>query len=124
MGGNVVCGIGYPDGICRLKDRMGVPIDQLERTFTQCAPLFFAMGDAMRQKIILLLATTEEMNVSAFTEVLPLSRPAISHHLKILRQAGLIQLRKSGNESFYALCEEPALELLKRFIYEIENCEL
>jgi ArsR family transcriptional regulator, arsenate/arsenite/antimonite-responsive transcriptional repressor len=103
---------------------MGVPIDQVARTFAECAPLFFAMGDPMRQKIILLLATTEEMNVSALTEALPLSRPAISHHLKILRQAGLVSLRKSGNESFYALSEEKTLELLKRFVYEIENCEI
>ena len=108
----------------RQKVPMGVPIDQLERTFAECAPLFFAMGDPMRQKIILLLATTEEMNVSALTGALPLSRPTISHHLKILRQAGLVSVRKAGNESYYALSEDKTLELLKRFVYEIENCEL
>jgi ArsR family transcriptional regulator, arsenate/arsenite/antimonite-responsive transcriptional repressor len=100
-----------------------VPIEQVAATFGACTDLFFAMGDPTRQRIIMLLAQTEELNVNTITEQLPLSRPAISHHLKILRQAGLISVRRSGTEHFYALAIDDALTLLKRFVHEVENCE-
>ncbi len=81
------------------------------------------MGDATRQQIIILLAQNEELNVTEITEQLPLSRPTVSHHLKVLRQAGLIGVRRSGTEHFYALTIDSALTLLKRFVHEVENCE-
>lgn len=102
---------------------MAVPAKQVARTFNQCRPLFFAMGDEMRQRIILLLEKVEAYNVTQLAERLPLSRPAISHHLKVLRQAGLIGVRRKGTENHYFLTIEEALKLLKRFAYEVENCE-
>ena len=101
---------------------MAVPIRQLARTFARCAPLFQAMGDPVRQQIILLLAVTAEMNVSVMASRIDLSRPAISHHLKILRQGGLVTVRREGTENHYALTMEAALGLLKRFVDEVENC--
>ena len=102
---------------------MGVPAKQVARTFDRCRPLFFAMGDKTRQRIILLLEEVEAYNVNRITEKLPLSRPAISHHLKVLRQAGLVGVRRKGTENFYYLTADKAIELLKRFVYEVENCK-
>ena len=100
-----------------------VPIKKLAVTFADCKPLFFAMGETARQDIIMQLAQVEELNVSQLAERITLSRPAISHHLKILRQAGLIGLRRKGTENFYSLTIDTALGLLTRFVDEVENCE-
>ena len=102
---------------------MGVPSRQVARTFAQCKPVFFAMGDDTRQQIIMLLEKSDACNVTQLAKKLPLSRPAISHHLKVLRQAGLVGVRRQGTESYYFLTIDDTLALLKRLIYEVENCE-
>jgi len=102
---------------------MGVPSKQVARTFAQCKPLFFAMGDGTRQQIILLLEKVEACNVTQLADKLPLSRPAISHHLQVLRRAGLVGVRRQGTENYYYLTIADTLELLKRFVREVEDCE-
>jgi ArsR family transcriptional regulator, arsenate/arsenite/antimonite-responsive transcriptional repressor len=88
-----------------------------------CKPLFFALGDGTRQQIILLLENIDECNVTKLAEKLPLSRPAVSHHLRVLRQAGLVKVERRGTENHYHLTIDDALGLLKRFMYEVENCQ-
>ena len=101
-----------------LEDMQGV--NQVALTFAACTPLFFALGETGRQQILLLLTQSEELNVNQLAERLPLSRPAISHHLKILRQAGLVAVRQAGVENYYAITADDALDLLKRFVAEVE----
>ncbi|MGA2129464.1 MAG: metalloregulator ArsR/SmtB family transcription factor [Xanthobacteraceae bacterium] len=100
---------------------MGASPKQVARTFAACRPLFFAMGEGVRQQIILLLAKSDACNVGQLAKKLPLSRPAISHHLKVLRQAGLVGVRRQGTESHYFLTIEDSLALLKRLIREVES---
>jgi len=102
---------------------MGTPAKQVARTFAQCKPVFFAMGDDTRQQIILLLEKTGSLNVTQLAKKLPLSRPAISHHLRVLRQAGLVAIRRQGTENNYSPTIDAALALLKRFVAEVESCE-
>jgi ArsR family transcriptional regulator len=101
---------------------MSVPMKQVARTFAQCKPMFFALGDMTRQRIILLLET-ESLNVTRLARKLPLSRPAISHHLGVLRQAGLVGVRRQGTERHYFLTIGAALVLLQRLVTEVEDCE-
>jgi ArsR family transcriptional regulator, arsenate/arsenite/antimonite-responsive transcriptional repressor len=100
-----------------------VPAKQVGRTFARCKPLFFALGDETRQRIIVLLEKSERLNVTQLAKLLPLSRPAISHHLGVLRQAGLVRVRRKGTENYYVLTIDAALALLKQFVFEVENCE-
>ena len=99
-----------------------VSIRQVARTFARCAPVFQALGEPARQQIILMLAETEEMNVGDIAARMHLSRPAISHHLKVLRVADLVKARRTGTENYYALTIDPALALLTRFVAEVEAC--
>ena len=99
-----------------------VPAKQVARTFADCKPLFFALGDSVRQDIIMILEYAGELNVMQLAGKLPLSRPAISHHLKVLRQAGLIKQRRQSTENFYSLTLEDGMSLLKRFVDEVERC--
>ncbi|MEW6705567.1 MAG: helix-turn-helix domain-containing protein [Pseudomonadota bacterium] len=101
---------------------MSVPIAQVATTFAACTPLFFAMGETARQQILLLLTEHETLNVGQLAERLPLSRPAISHHLKILRQAGLVDVRSAGVENWYFLTIDNAIALLEKFVAEVKAC--
>ena len=96
--------------------------DAIAVTFTRATPLFFALGEPAQRRIILLLAEVEALNVGELTALLPLSRPAISHHLKVLKQAGLLTVVQRGTENRYSLAFEAALVLLKRFVQDVEEC--
>jgi ArsR family transcriptional regulator len=102
---------------------MAVPIRQVARSFGACRALFFALGDGTRQQIILLLEKVDALNVTELAKKLPRSRPAISHHLQVLRRAGLVGVRRQGTENHYSLTIDDALALLKRFIHDVEHCE-
>lgn len=82
-----------------------------------------ALGAPARQKIILVLSDVEEMNVGDLALKVELSRPAISHHLKVLRQADLVTRRRNGTENYYALVIDDALDLLSRFVAEVKACK-
>ncbi|MFM1651140.1 ArsR/SmtB family transcription factor [Brevibacillus sp. B_LB10_24] len=89
--------------------------------FQKCTPLFHALGDPARQQIILLLGFCQQLNVKQITEQLSLSRPAISHHLKLLRDAGLVEIQQKGKENYYSLEVGPALAQIKQLIAAIEE---
>ncbi|MGG3912471.1 ArsR/SmtB family transcription factor [Rossellomorea vietnamensis] len=93
-------------------------------TFRACIPLFQALSDPYRQDIILLLAEQEPLTVNQITENLTLSRPAVSHHLKILRDQQLVSLEQKGTQRFYSLELDNAAVLLKELVQTVEEqCE-
>ena len=61
------------------------------------------LSDETRLRILLLLINGEELCVCQLTEVLKLSQPKISRHLAIMREANLLQDRKSGLWVYYRL---------------------
>ena len=104
-------------------DSQSKEIAQVERTlenvllsFRACSPVFMALGDRYRQDIVMLLAQDERLNVNQIAERMPLSRPAISHHLKVLLQANLITLERVSRENFYSLTLNDALTALRRLV--------
>lgn len=74
--------------------------------------VFTALGDEHRQRILLTFAPGERLNVGQIAEVSTLSRSAVSHHLKILREAGVLESRKEGKEVFFWISKEFLLETL------------
>lgn len=62
---------------------------------------FSALGDEQRQRIVLTFERGERLNVTQIAQASTLSRPTVSHHLKILRQAGVLCSQKEGKEVFY-----------------------
>lgn len=89
--------------------------------FRSCIPLFTALSDPARQDIILLLAEHERLSVNEITEQSTLSRPAISHHLKILREHNLVVTEQKGTQRYYSLSLDHSVELLKKLIHTVEN---
>lgn len=72
--------------------------------------VFTALGDEHRQRILLTFERGERLNVSQIVEVSTLSRPAVSHHLKILREAGVLGSEKVGKEIFFWVNKDFLLE--------------
>ncbi|MTH54659.1 metalloregulator ArsR/SmtB family transcription factor [Bacillus mangrovi] len=93
--------------------------------FRSCTPIFQALGDAARQDIILQLASQDTLTVNEIAEQSHLSRPAISHHLKVLRDNGLVAIEQKGTQRYYSLSLGPSVDLLKQLIGKMEEeCDL
>ena len=70
------------------------------------AARFKALADPTRVAIVNRLAGAGEVCVCAFVGDLGLSQPTVSHHLRILRDAGLVQARRQGTWMYYRLVPE------------------
>jgi ArsR family transcriptional regulator, arsenate/arsenite/antimonite-responsive transcriptional repressor len=62
------------------------------------ARMFVALGDEHRQRILLMFEPGERLNVGQIVAASTLSRSAVSHHLRVLREAGVLQSEKVGKE--------------------------
>ena len=65
--------------------------------------LFKLLADETRLRILHYLMQTEELNVRTFCALLDQSQPAVSHHLALLKDAGVIECRRDGKHNFYHL---------------------
>ena len=74
--------------------------DQLERDLVQ---IFKLLSDETRLRVLMYLYREGELHVSALCERLQQSQPAVSHHLALLRVAGLIGCRRDGKHNFYSI---------------------
>lgn len=97
-----------PEGCCPLKPVASLPRGRQERA----VGLFKALADPTRLEIVRLLrAQPGETCVCDIVDHFELSQPTISHHLRVLREAGLLTSRRIGIWSFHALDPEGAKRL-------------
>lgn len=91
--------------------------------FKGCSKIFLALGDTTRQKICLDLASsgTEGINVADLSGKSILSRPAISHHLKVLKDAEIVEPIKKGTQIFYRLKLKDAFVPMKKLFDTVEQ---
>ncbi len=86
--------------------------------FQKVAEIFKQLGDTTRIRIFFLLCHCEEcvINISA---MLDMSSPAVSHHLRPLRNTGLIISRREGKEVYYRAADTPQSRLLHQMIEQV-----
>jgi ArsR family transcriptional regulator len=63
--------------------------------------MFKALGDPVRLRLMSMIAATAEACVCDLTEAFDVSAPTISHHLKVLREAGLVDGERRGTWVYY-----------------------
>jgi len=85
--------------------------------------VFKALGDPVRLRIVRMLSETDEMNVCAIIEQLLMTQPAVSHHLAVLKHAGLVQNRKQGQWVHYSLCRTALSDTALVFLQDIMGQE-
>ncbi len=94
--------------------------NQVDRTehFQIVADIFKILGDTTRIRIFWLLCHCEEcvINISAMLEM---SSPAVSHHLRPLKNSGLIVSRREGKEVYYRAADTPQARLLHQMIEQV-----
>ena len=86
-----------------------------QEVFDRTADTFDLLSDPTRVKILWLLCHTEDCvaNIAAAVEM---SSPAVSHHLRVLKQAGLLAHRKSGKEAYYTLADTNEARLVHHIV--------
>jgi len=73
----------------------------LPATWRRIASIFVALGDPHRQRILLMFEPGERLNVGQIVAASTLSRSTVSHHLRVLRQAGVLKSEKLGKEVYF-----------------------
>ena len=88
------------------------PAKIVETDFEPAAALLKAIADPYRLTMLATLAcTNDEVCVCDFTEALPLNQPTVSHHLRILREAGLVACDRRGTWVYYQLAADARARL-------------
>lgn len=86
--------------------------------------LFTGLGDSMRLEIVFLLGEHERLNVGEIAGHFHLSRPAISHHLKVLKDARILRSQKIATEIYYWLDITSLSERLRAIVTLLEACRV
>lgn len=87
-----------------MKSELEKQINELSECFRSCGKILAAIGDETRQYLILEMMKIGDCNgvrVGEITKKTNLSRPAVSHHLQILKDAGIVKVRKEGTKNYY-----------------------
>ena len=79
------------------------PANLGEDTARDLVQLFKLLADETRLRVLYYLMQQDELNVRTLCKLLRQSQPAVSHHLALLRVAGIIECRRDGKHNFYHL---------------------
>ncbi|MGN0572309.1 MAG: ArsR/SmtB family transcription factor [Acutalibacteraceae bacterium] len=104
-------------------------INALAEEFKACQKALSALGDENRQHLILQMmkmGRCSGVRVGEISKRTNLSRPAVSRHLQILKDAGLINMRREGTKNYYYFDSDTQVleRLLRLFIHTKEIMEL
>jgi DNA-binding transcriptional ArsR family regulator len=86
--------------------------------------LFTGLGDPMRLEIVFLLSEHERLNVGEIAARFRLSRPAVSHHLKVLKDARILKSQKRATEVYYWLDIASLSERLRAIVTLLDACPI
>lgn len=80
-------------------------MQQIAEGFRECKDAFTAIGDETRQLILLILLESDlsGIRVGEIAKKAHLTRSSVSHHLQILKESGIVAMRKEGTKNFYYL---------------------
>jgi DNA-binding transcriptional ArsR family regulator len=93
----------------------------IPKEWRNISKVFTALGDEHRQRILLTFEPGERLNVGQIVAVATLSRSAVSHHLKILREAGVLESVKEGKEVYFWIAKGALVEALERVLQHVRE---
>jgi ArsR family transcriptional regulator len=93
----------------------------IPREWRDISKVYTALGDEHRQRILLTFERGERLNVGQIVEVSTLSRSAVSHHLKILHDAGVLQRQKEGKEVYFWINKDYLIGAMETVVDYIRN---
>ncbi|MDR7558637.1 MAG: metalloregulator ArsR/SmtB family transcription factor [Armatimonadota bacterium] len=87
-----------------------------ERRIAHAATAFRALGDEIRLKILTLLSRHDALCVCEIQQAFEVGQPTISHHLRVLREAGLVDVTRHGIWAYYALRRNAIKALIQELV--------
>lgn len=91
-----------------------------QRSFSQLSPILALAGNEVRLKMIYLLDEEKELCPCDLADILGMTIPAVSQHLRKLKDGGLIESRKAGQTIYYSLMQEN-LKIIQPFFKHINK---
>lgn len=101
----------------KIHEQVSILADNL----ASCSKILTAIGDETRQHLIfemMKMGDCSGFRVCEITERTNLSRPAVSHHLQIMKNAGIVKVRKEGTKNYYYF--DPEMESFERLIATLQ----
>lgn len=99
-------------------------VENISKEFKECSKFLTAIGDETRQHMLIEMMKMKKctgVRVGEITQKTNLSRPAVSHHLAIMKDAGIIKGRKEGTMNFYYLDVEA--KTIRKLINTLSHVE-
>lgn len=99
-------------------------VEDLTQKLAASSPLLTALGDETRQHLILEMLKIGKfggLRVGEITEHTNLSRPAVSHHLQILKNVGIVKMRREGTKNYYYF--NPQMQAFDQLINTMQQAE-
>lgn len=93
------CQVSHQDAAHEAEIARAIPT---EDEAVDAAALFAHLADSTRVRILSMLAVSG-LCVCEMSDILGMSQPAVSHHLRILRQCGIVRFKKQGKRTLYLL---------------------
>ena len=109
------CNAIHEDIVNQVRDKM-----PQEESLYDLAELFKVFGDSTRIRILWALHEAE-MCVCDIANVLNMTKSAVSHQLRALREADLVKFRKSGKEVLYSLADNHVKEIFEQGLVHIQE---
>lgn len=103
---------------------MKVDIEKLAEDFKNCQKVLAALGDENRQHLILemmKMGKCSGVRVGDITKKTHLLRLAVSHHLQILKDAGILKMRKEATKNYYYF--DPDTKSFDRLIHVLQKAK-
>lgn len=108
---------------CIHEEKKNMAVEGLHKVkvFGEMSQFFKNFSDITRLKIMTALDSAEEMCVCDIAVALDMTKSAISHQLKYLKDCKLIKSRKLGKEVFYSLADDHVKDILEKGIEHLQN---
>jgi len=96
-------------------------IHTLPEEWSNTSKLFVALGDEQRQRILLAFEPGERLNITQIVSTSALSRTAVNHHLKMLREAGALASERVGKEVYFWINKDHIVDALQRVLTYVKE---
>jgi len=96
-------------------------LQELPEHWLNTAEVLHALGDATRQRILLLFEPEEELSIKAIADLFPYSRTNMTHHITVLERAGILTRSKSGRDVFLRLNKDVLLKALESVLTYVKT---
>ena len=94
-----------------------------EDAAVDAAEIFQQLSDSTRIRLLSMLAL-EDMCVCEMADILNMSQPAVSHHLRSLRQCGVVRFKKTGKRAVYSISDTRTGHMVRHLLHDITSGNL